>query len=70
VTTIDPAVERAVQLQLQRDPPFTEEDLATVEALPLLMATDISDLARFTALRSQVPRMFPGYDKNGEPVIR
>lgn len=51
MTTIDPKIERAVQLQLQRDPPFTEEDLATVEGLAVPRATDISDLQRFPALR-------------------
>ncbi|MEW1848071.1 hypothetical protein AB0392_59790 [Nonomuraea angiospora] len=47
----DPAVERAIQLQLQRDPPFTEQDLAAVEALAVLSATDISDVPRLTGLR-------------------
>ncbi|TMR92825.1 hypothetical protein [Nonomuraea basaltis] len=51
MTIINPAIERAVQLQLQRDPPFTEQDLAAVEGVPVLSATDISDLARLTGLR-------------------
>lgn len=54
MTTLDPAIERAMQLQLMRDPPFSEEDLALVETLPVLLATDISDLARFTGLRALV----------------
>jgi hypothetical protein len=48
---IDPAVERAVQLQLQRDPPFTEDDLTAIEVVAVLLPTDISDLARLTSLR-------------------
>lgn len=51
MTTINPAVERAIELQLQRDPPFTERDLAAVEGLAVLGATDISDLSRLTGLR-------------------
>jgi hypothetical protein len=51
VTTVDPAIERAVQLQLQRDPPFTDEDLAAMEVLAVLRPTDIGDLPRFTSLR-------------------
>ncbi|MEU6549141.1 hypothetical protein ABZ915_02495 [Streptomyces sp. NPDC046915] len=51
MTTLDPAIERAIQLQLQRDPPFTRQDLAAVEGLAVLGATDISDLARLTGLR-------------------
>ncbi|MGW0768972.1 hypothetical protein [Streptomyces sp. NPDC002676] len=51
MTALNPAVERAIQLQLQRDPPFTQQDLAAVEGLAVLGATDISDLARLTGLR-------------------
>jgi Leucine-rich repeat (LRR) protein len=50
VTAIDPIIEHAIQLQLQRDPPFTDDDLATVEVLGVLHATDISDLRRLTGL--------------------
>jgi hypothetical protein len=50
VTAIDPIIEHAIQLQLQRDPPFTDNDLATVEVLGVLHATDISDLRRLTSL--------------------
>ncbi|GAB3870244.1 hypothetical protein ACFQ1S_02515 [Kibdelosporangium lantanae] len=48
---MNPAIERGVELQLQRDPPFTDEDLSTVEALAVQRPTDISDLRRFTSLR-------------------
>src|SRR5262245_58933861 len=48
---MNPAIERAVQLQLHQDPPFTDEDLATVEVLAVLGPTDISDLARLRSLR-------------------
>jgi len=51
MTITDPAVARGVQLQLQRDPPFAEEDLAAMEVLALLRPTDLSDLPRFTGLR-------------------
>ncbi len=48
---MNPAIERAVQLQLQQDPPFTEDDLAAVEVLAVLRPTDISELRQFTSLR-------------------
>jgi hypothetical protein len=50
VTTINPAIEQAIQLQLQRDPPFTDDDLVAVEILAVLRPTDISGLARLTNL--------------------
>lgn len=62
MTTINPAVERAIQVQLQRDPPFTEQDLATVEGLAVLRATDISDLARLTRLRALLLIGYGGRD--------
>lgn len=48
---MNPAIERAVQLQLQQDPPFTEDDLASIEVLAVLRPTDISELRQFTSLR-------------------
>jgi hypothetical protein len=62
MTTLDPAIEQAVQLQLGQDPPFMEEDLATLETLPVLRPTDISDLSRFPALRALVLIGYGGTD--------
>ncbi|GAB3870234.1 hypothetical protein GCM10029964_004380 [Kibdelosporangium lantanae] len=46
MTTIDPAIERGVQLQLQRDPPFTDEDLAGVPLEGLVVEVSaVSDLS-------------------------
>jgi hypothetical protein len=62
MTTLAPAIEQAVQLQLGQEPPFTDEDLATLETLPVLRPTDISDLSRFPALRALVLIGYGGTD--------
>jgi hypothetical protein len=62
MATMNPAVERAIQLQLQRDPPFTGQDLATVETLAVLRATDLGDLTGLTSLRALVLIGYGGRD--------
>jgi hypothetical protein len=59
---MNPAVERALQLQLQKDPPFSEEDLSAVPTLGVLRPTDISDLARLTSLQALVLIGYGGHD--------
>lgn len=60
--SMNPAVERALQLQLQQDPPFSEQDLTSVERLGVLSPTDIGDLARLTRLRTLVLVGYGGRD--------
>lgn len=62
MVAMNPAVERAIQLQLQRDPPFTSQDLAAVETLAVLQATDLGDLAALTGLRALVLIGYGGRD--------
>ncbi|HEX4813504.1 MAG TPA: hypothetical protein VFV66_12215 [Nonomuraea sp.] len=72
MVTVNPDIEKAIHLQLQRDPPFTEQDLAAVETLPVLRATDISDLARLTGLRALVLVGYGGRDLKplaGLPIV-
>ena len=48
---LDPAVERGIELTLQRPGPYTDADLTELESLPVRGPRDLSSLARFTGLR-------------------
>lgn len=72
MSRMNPAIERAIQLQLQQDPPFSEADLASVPTLGVLRATDIADLARMTNLQALVLIGFGGRDLTpltGLPIV-
>ncbi|MGX1542746.1 hypothetical protein [Streptomyces adustus] len=49
---LEPQLERAVQRRLQRNPPFSDDDLAQLDTLAVLFPRDLSDLARFPMLRT------------------
>ncbi|QXE33808.1 hypothetical protein KQY30_05385 [Streptomyces sp. GMY02] len=49
---LEPQVERAVQRRLQRNPPFSNDDLAQIDTLAVLFPRDLGDLARFPMLKS------------------
>lgn len=48
----EPQFERAVQRRLRRNPPFSDDDLAHIEALALLFPRDLSDVVHFPMLRT------------------
>ncbi|RGC65802.1 Leucine Rich repeats (2 copies) [Micromonospora sp. MW-13] len=69
---LDAAVERALQLQLQQAPPFSEQALASVERLGVLRPVDITDLARLTNLRTLILVGYGGQDLSplaGLPIV-
>lgn len=49
---LEPQVERAVQRRLQRNPPFSDSDVAQLDTLAVLCPRDLDDLARFPMLRT------------------
>ncbi|MFE4656874.1 hypothetical protein ACFRFJ_09330 [Streptomyces hydrogenans] len=50
--TLEPQVEKAVQRRLQKNPPFTDDDLAQLDVLAVVFPRDLSDLTRFPMLRT------------------
>lgn len=49
---LEPQVEEAVQRRLQRDPPFSDDDIAQLDTLAVLFPRELGDLARFPMLRT------------------
>jgi hypothetical protein len=49
---LEPQVEEAVQRRLQRNPPFSDDDLAQLDTLAVLFPRDLGDLARFPMLKT------------------
>ncbi|WP_405614826.1 hypothetical protein [Streptomyces sp. NBC_01508] len=49
---LEPQVEQAVIRELRRYPPFSDDDIADVDALAVLFPRDLGDLARFPMLRT------------------
>ncbi|MEH0573805.1 MULTISPECIES: hypothetical protein [Streptomyces] len=59
---LEPQVEEAVQRRLQRNPPYSDDDLAQLDTLAVLFPRDLGDLARFPMLKTLRVVGYPGRD--------
>lgn len=59
---LEPQFEQAVQRRLRRNPPFSDDDIAQLDALAVLFPRDLGDLARFPMLRTLVVVGYGGRD--------
>ncbi|MFJ1798919.1 hypothetical protein [Streptomyces sp. NPDC088180] len=59
---IEPQFDQAVRRELQRNPPFSDDDIAQIDALAVLFPHSLGDLARFPMLRTLHVVGYAGHD--------
>lgn len=62
MSLLDPQIEQAVRRKLQKDPPFSDNDLAQLDALAVLFPRSLADLTRFPKLEALLVIGYGGRD--------